>query len=62
MEFISKSIKECIDIIKQNKIEIDRLNSENTYLLKQNAQLQQSNLELQEELDKSLFKKIFSKK
>lgn len=62
IEFVSSSIKECIEIIKQNEIEIDRLNSENVYLIKQNAELQKTNLNLQNELDKSLFKKIFSKK
>lgn len=55
INFVSNSIKDCIKLIRQNKIEIDRLNSENVYLLKQNAQLQK-------ELDKGLFEKIFSKK
>lgn len=60
--FTRNAIKDCIELIRQNKIEIDRLNSENVYLLKQNAKLKKTNRDLQEELDKGLFKKIFSKK
>ncbi len=58
IEFVSTSIKECINLIRQNKIEIDRLNSENVYLLRENAKLKK---DLQSELDKGIIKKIFSK-
>lgn len=62
IEFVSEQIKNCINLIRQNKIEIDKLNSENKYLLNQNTKLQKENIELKIELDKSVFKKIFSKK
>lgn len=61
MEFLAGEIKNCISLIREDKIKIDRLNSENVHLINENSRLQKENIELQNELDKSLFKKIFKK-
>lgn len=62
INFVSEQIKNCINLIKQDKIEIDKLNDENKYLFNQNTKLQKENMELKAELDKGIIRKIFSKK
>ncbi|MDO5831364.1 MAG: glycosyltransferase family 2 protein [Methanobrevibacter sp.] len=62
LETLGSELKECISIINKNKIEIDRLNSENDYFKNQNKKLTILNIELLDELErKNKFRNVFSK-
>lgn len=62
LEKLSGELKDCITIINMNKIEIDKLNSENKYFKNQNKKLTILNVELLDELKrKNKFRNVFSK-
>lgn len=62
LEKLSGELKDCISIINRNKIEIDKLNSENNYFKNQNQKLTILNVELLDELKrKNKFRNVFSK-
>ena len=62
LETLGSELNDCVSIINKNKIEIDRLNSENDYFKNQNKKLTILNIELLDELErKNKFRNVFSK-